>query len=328
MIVICLSAVLQVSAQQAPIFTDFTKSFAVVNPAFCGMNQGINVMGINRMQWSGFGVELAESDQAATTSDATASSSVAPQTFFLSLDMPVKFMHGGVGLSVVQDKIGFEENVNIGLSYAYHIDFGLSDFAFGMGVNVLNRSVDFTKFNPIDPGDPVLEGLSSDASDMFLDVNIGAFWQIPGEAYLGFAANNILETEGTNLLANSTTTSASFIGDRTFYFFGGYEYQPQSIPLCTLLPSFCFITDIASAQINIGVNAMYNNLFSVGVNYRYEESIGFMVGLNIKDIQIGYAYDLNTFGLSVPGSHEISLRYCFKINGDKSAREYKSVRYL
>ena len=116
MIVICLVAVVQADAQQAPIFTDFTKSFAVINPAFCGMNQGINVMGINRMQWAGFGVEKVEASQtgASQASDAGSASSVAPQTFFLSLDMPVKFLHQNQYQNVVSgDKWSTKTLINI-----------------------------------------------------------------------------------------------------------------------------------------------------------------------------------------------------------------------
>lgn len=332
LLVFCATIAAQLFAQQAPMFTDFTRAYTVINPSFSGMNQGINVMGINRMQWAGFGIDKEEAANA-TSSNTTgsrdqSSMSVAPETFFLSVDMPVKFLHGGVGLSLMQDKIGFEENTSVTLNYAYHIDLGLSDLGMGLGLNILNRTVDFTRFNPIDAGDPVLEGLAADASDMFLDVNFGIFWQIPGEAYLGFSATNILETEGANLLSESATTSASFVGDRTFYLFGGYEFQLNSIPQYTFLPSFCLMSDIASTQITAGIRAIYNNVFWFGVNYRHEESVGFLAGLNIKDIQIGYSYDLNTMGHAVPGSHEISFRYCFKVNSDKAAREYKSVRYL
>lgn len=330
--VLCATVASQLLAQQAPMFTDFSRAYTVINPSFSGMNQGINVMGINRMQWAGFGIDKEEIANSSTTSsslsDDQSSMSVAPETFFLSVDMPVKFLHGGVGLSLMEDNIGFEENTSVTLNYAYHIDLGLSDLGMGLGLNILNRTVDFTRFNPIDPDDPVLQGLAADASDMFLDMNFGVFWQIPGEVYLGFSATNILETEGSNLLSESATTSASFIGDRTFYLFGGYEFQLNSIPQYSFLPSFCVMSDIASTQIEAGIRAIYNNVFWFGVNYRHEESVGFLAGLNIKDIQIGYSYDLNTMGLTVPGSHEISFRYCFKLNSDKAAREYKSVRYL
>ena len=41
-------------AQQAPMFTNYSNSYACVNPGFGGLSEGINVMGIYRDQWTGF----------------------------------------------------------------------------------------------------------------------------------------------------------------------------------------------------------------------------------------------------------------------------------
>ena len=65
-----------------------------------------------------------------------------------------------------------------------------------------------------------------------------------------------------------------------------------------------------------------------GVNYRYQESIDILVGFTIKGIQINYAYDINTMGLKLPGSHEVSISYNFKLDLEKQPRIYRSIRYL
>ena len=56
----------------------------------------------------------------------------------------------------------------------------------------------------------------------------------------------------------SSATSASFVGDRTFYLMAGYEYQFNN-PVYKLLPSMCVMSDIASTQFNIGAKLLYNN---------------------------------------------------------------------
>ena len=89
------------------------------------------------------------------------------------------------------------------------------------------------------------------------------------------------------------------------------------------------MTDISSWQLNASFKMVYRDLFSFGVNYRPQESVGLMVGFTIKDITVGYAYDINTMkGLNIPGSHEIALSYCFKLDLDRNPRDYRSVRYL
>ena len=300
-------------AQQAPIFTNYSNSYAYANAGYAGMSEGINVLGLYRMQWAGF-----------TDMDGN---EIAPTTFLLTGDMPFRALHGGLGFSVVQDKLGFENNVNVGLGYSFHLDLGGSTLGIGVAGTLLNRSVDFSQLHPNQEGDPLLQGLGEE-SDMMFDFNAGIFWQIPESFYFGFSVVNVLETMSKALNDNSET-SASFTTDRTFYAVAGYPFQFEDLPYLTFVPSVSVMSDIASTQFNASARVIYNNLFSLGVNYRFQESVGLMAGITIKDLTIGYSYDINTMGIvGLPGSHEIGLSYCFKLDLDRTPRDYRSVRYL
>ena len=312
-IALLLATSVGLKAQQVPIFTNHANSYAYANPGFAGMSEGINLLGLYRMQWAGF-----------VDNDGNA---VAPETFLLTGDMPIRVLHGGVGLSVMRDKIGFENNVNIGLGYSYHLDLGGSVLGIGLAGTLLNRTVDFSKLNPNNPSDPILQGLGEESAMLF-DFNVGAFWQIPDSFYLGFSVVNVLESM-SQALSDNAESSASFITDRTFYLLAGYPFQFDDMPYFTFVPSVSVMSNIASTQLNASVRVVYNNLFSLGVNYRPQESVGLMAGLTIKDITVLYSYDINTMvGLGVPGSHEIGLSYCFKLDLDRTPRDYRSVRYL
>ena len=298
-------------AQQAPMFTNYSNSYASVNPGFGGLSDGLNVMGIYRDQWTGF-------------KDNTYDVSVSPKTMLFSGDMPVKILQGGVTLSVMKDKIAYEDNINLNLGYSYHLDLGSGILGIGMAFNMLNRTVDFGKYHPIVENDPVLP--TGEESDMLLDANFGLFWQVPETFYIGMSITNLFESKGKMLVDNAGTT-ASFMGDRTFYFMAGFEYQFNN-PVFVLLPSICLMTDIASTQINAGAKLLYNNKVWFGLNYRYQESVAAMVGFKFKDIQLSYSYDVNTMGIAVQGSHEVCVSYLIKINLEKSPRIYRSIRYL
>lgn len=299
-------------AQQLPIFTQHNNSYAFANPAFFGMSEGINLMGLYRQQWAGF----VDAD----------GNNVAPQSFLLSGDMPLRVLHGGLGFSVLQDHIGFENDVNIGLGYSYHMDLGGSTLGVGLSGTLINRSVDFSQLHPISEGDPLLVGLGEESAMLF-DFNVGVFWQIPESVFVGFSVVNVLESM-TKALNDNAESSASFVTDRTFYLMAGYPFQFEGLPNFKFVPSVNFMTDISAWQLNASMKVVYRDLFSLGVNYRPQESVGLMVGLTIKDITVGYAYDINTMGLGVPGSHEIALSYCFKLDLDRNPRDYRSVRYL
>ena len=306
-------AVINVKAQQAPIFTNYSNSYAYANAGYAGMSEGVNVLGLYRMQWAGF-----------TDMDGN---EVAPTTFLLTGDMPFRALHGGLEFSIMQDKLGFENNVNVGLGYSYHMDLGGSTLGIGVAGTLLNRSVDFSQLHPNQEGDPLLQGLGEE-SDMLFDFNVGLFYQIPESFYIGFSVVNVLESMSKALNDNSET-SASFTTDRTFYAVAGYPFQFEDLPYLTFVPSVSVMSDIASTQFNASARVIYNNVFSLGVNYRFQESVGLMAGITIKDLTVGYSYDINTMGLpGLPGSHEIGLSYCFKLDLDRSPREYRSFRYL
>ena len=299
-------------AQQAPIFTQYSYSYAYSNPGFIGMSEGINILGLYRQQWAGFTDEEGNK--------------VAPMTILVSADSPIKVLHGGIGLSVVQDNIGFEKNTNVNLGYAFHIDLGNSTLSIGVSGGLLNRKTDFSKYKPINESDPLISGLGEESRMMF-DMSAGIFWQMPESVYVGISATNLLQST-SRALSETNENSASFITDRTFYLMAGYPFQFNALPNFRFEPSVGLLTNISAFQFNASFKATYKNVFSLGVNYRHKESVGFMVGITIKDFVIGYAYDLNIMGLGVPGSHEVALNYCFKLNFDKTPKDYRSVRYL
>lgn len=297
-------------AQQAPMFTNYSNSYACVNPGFGGLSDGVNVMGIYRDQWTGF-------------KDMNGNS-VAPKTMLFSGDMPIPMLKGGASLSIMNDKIGFEENININMGYSFHADLGAGTLGIGLALSMVNRSVDFSNYYPMVDNDPALP--KGEQSDMLVDANFGLFWRVPETFYVGLSVTSLFESKGKEL-SSSATTSASFVGDRTFYLMAGYEYQFNN-PMFKLLPSMCIMSDIASTQFNAGARLLYNNKVWGGINYRFQESVAAMVGFQFNDIQISYSYDINTMGLTVQGSHEICVSYLFKMNLEKSPRIYHNIRYL
>lgn len=300
-----------VKAQQAPIFTNYNNSYAYINPGFAGLSEGVNLLGLYRQQWAGF-----------TSTDGD---EIAPTTLLITGDMPIRLLGGGISFSVLNDQLGYEKNTNVGLGYSYHIDMGGSVMGIGLSVSLLNRSVNFGSLISNQPGDPLLNQLGEE-SGMLFDMSAGVFWQIPESFYLGVSGINLLNTTGKAL--GESETAASFTTDRTIYLVAGYPFMFETMPTFKFIPSVNVMTNFSSAQLNAGMKVVYNDIFSLGVNYRPQESVGLTVGLTIKDFVLGYAYDINTMGYGIPGSHEISLSYCFKLDLDRTPRDYRSVRYL
>jgi len=294
--------------QQAPQFTQYKNSQMFSNPAFAGLSEGICLNGIIRQQWSGF--------------KDSEGNSVAPQTYFISVDSPIKAIHGGIGGSISQDQIAQWSDISLQLAYSFHLDLSVGKLGIGAGVNLINRSIDFSSFKPFQEGDPVL--LTAEQSSMVVDANFGLFFRSPERYYFGVSATNILQTAAKKLTADEVGIK----NDRTFYLIGGYNFILPGSPNWEIEPSVMIQSDITSTQYNLSAVVKYKSRFWGGLNYRFQESVGVMVGMSIKDFRIGYAYDIPTLSVGIPGSHEIHLGYCFKLDADRSGTKYKNTRYL
>jgi type IX secretion system PorP/SprF family membrane protein len=295
-------------AQMAPVFSHHPYTNMYINPGFAGLGEGICLNGIIRQQWAGF----KDND----------GNKVAPEELLLTIDSPIKLLRGGLGGAIVQDRIGFYSRIGVQFGYAYHLDIGAGTLGIGTALNFLNWGTDFSKFFP--SNDPVL-GTGS-FNDMVFDLNLGLFWMVADKYYIGLSSTNVLESKGKTF--TSDNNSGSFISDRTIHMTGGYQWVLPNNPLYEIRPALNVMLNQSVAQFQFSTAVVYNNRFWGGVNYRMQESVGLMVGLLLKDFRIGYAYDINTLGVSIPGSHEISLGYCFKVKGERTTRSYRNTRYL
>jgi type IX secretion system PorP/SprF family membrane protein len=183
--------------------------------------------------------------------------------------------------------------------------------------------VDGSKLRPLSANDPILP--TQQVSDLRIDGGFGIFLNQPGRYYFGISVDNFLQTGFKKI---SPLEEAVMLTDRTFYLTGGYTFMLPRSPMFEIIPSVQIISDLASTQYNVTAVVKYNDKFWGGLNYRYQESVGFIAGVKFKQFKIAYSYDLNTMRLAVPGSHEVSLGYCFKIKGDRSKTSYKNTRYL
>ncbi len=296
------------------VFTQYQSTLLYSNPAYAGLNRGICITGQMRQQWAGF-------------TDTQRGDNVSPQVYLLSIDSPVKVLHGGVGATIMQDNLadGLWKDIGLQFSYSFQTRLSFGTLGIGAGVNLINRNFDGSKFDPVTPGDNAL--ITSQQGDLRADANFGLFLMNPDRYYVGLSVNNLLESTYKKLDPSGEDKGVK--NDRTYTLVGAYTFVLAN-PIFEIEPSVMILADAATAQYNLSAIVTYNDKFWGGLNARLGilESIGVIVGVNYKEFRIGYSYDINLMGLSVPGSHEVSLGYCFKIKGDRSRTSYKNTRYL
>lgn len=275
-------------AQQDAQFTQYMYNTTIINPAYAGSRGALSIFALHRTQWVGL--------------------DGAPVTNTVSMNTPFNESNLGLGISIVNDKIGptQENTISADISYSIHTSetFKLS---FGMKATANLFSLDVNKLNPVD-NDPSLH----DFNNKFTP-NIGAgIYLHSDKAYVGFSVPNFIETNRYN-----DNEVAIFKEKINYYLMGGYVFTISN-DIQFKPAGLLKIAQGAPLQADISGNFMFMEKLTVGIAYRWSAAISGMVGFQISEgLHIGYGYDLETTHLDKynSGSHEVFLRYdLFKNN--------------
>lgn len=317
------------NAQKEAQYTQYMFNRLSYTPAYAGATGSICATLLYRNQWLGFKVD-------APTPTYEAGST--PTDYLFSFDSPVKFLHGGIGLTAYSEKIGYHQNTGIDFDYAFRIYWGPGNLAAGFEGNFYNSVFNVSQLvgsssfsgnyqDPISGNvDPLIQA-GADVSDFLIDLSTGVYYQVPGSYYFGISLKNILGAKSDIL---------NFSNARVLYAMGGLEYVIPANPSLKLKPSVLIKTaDFATMQIDASCLMEYQNAFWGGVSYRFQDAIAFLAGVNWQKLRVGFSYDLTTSrigswksGLS-DGTLELYLRYCFKvIIPPKPPSVSRNTRYL
>ncbi|TKG95625.1 type IX secretion system membrane protein PorP/SprF [Puteibacter caeruleilacunae] len=272
-------------AQQDPLFTQYTYNKLLVNPAYAGSREHLNVTLINRSQW--------------------VSMDGAPETFTASAHAAMRNRKVGLGLYIFRDALGPTINNGFMVSYAYRLLMGRRSLSFGIQAGLKNFDFDWAKMN-VDPNDQVF--LPTEQKKVLPDVNVGIYYQ-SDRFFAGLSSKQLLENE-YDLDDNAMSKLA-----KHFYLMSGL-----AVPLnesVVFRPSFLakYVED-SPVQVDLTACVLFNNRFMVGAAYRTEKAVTFLTEFGISDqLRIGYSYDhyfneLNHFN---NGSHEIRLEFALNL---------------
>ena len=305
------------TAQNEGQYTHFMFNQLSYNPAYTGSSGALSFSLLYNNQWMGLDL------QAPTP---TVEAGVTPTNILASFDMPVSWLHGGLGLTFNSEQIGYHNNTTINLDYAFRIYWGRGNLAAGVEMNLYNFAFntqnlvgisDFTgdPVNPINQsGDPAVNGQA--VSEFMVDVSTGLYYQVPSEYYVGLSVKNLLASHSDQL---------AFSNARTLYLIGGYEYTFPYNPSFKLKPSLMAKTaNFSTVQAEAALLLDYENFFWSGLGYRLGDAFTFLAGVNwnfsnLNWLRIGVAYDLTTSKLGgfkagrSFGSLEIFVNGTFRI---------------
>ncbi|MCH3884973.1 PorP/SprF family type IX secretion system membrane protein [Tenacibaculum aquimarinum] len=270
-------------SQQDPQFTQYMYNTMSVNPAYAGSRGHTTITALGRTQWVGF--------------------DGAPDTQTLSYDTPLGYSGVGLGINLVNDKLGPSHETYIDANVSYTIRTG-EDGNLALGLKLGGRllNVDWSRgtFQSPEPR------FNTNINNKFLPtLGAGVYFHKP-KWYVGLAVPNFIRTDHYDDNIESIAVERLH-----FFLITGYVFDlSENIKFkpAALLKG----VEGAPLSLDISANFLFNEKFRAGLAWRWDDSISALLGFQVSDgLNIGYAYDLTTSNYSNynSGTHEVMLRY-------------------
>lgn len=267
-------------AQQDPLYSQYMINPFVLNPAYAGLNNNFNAALSYRSQWGGF--------------------EGSPTTANLNGHMSLVDNKVGVGVLIVQDKLGNVTNNEFQAAAAYKLQLEGMTFSFGMQAGLLNFRSNYGKLNLADGGDPAFT-----ANENISKPNIGAGAILKSEKFMvGLSVPRLLSTS-----VKSTAGGSFDVYDQHYYLLGSYifnmgtRFRLKPSVLLKGVKGSPFSTDL-------NVNVTIDQIYSAGVFTRNFNTYGLLLQALLKDqFRLAYTFEVPT-GNSVGtqfSTHEILL---------------------
>ena len=266
------------------------------NPAYAGLNDGIELTGVYRNQWQGL--------------------SQSPTHQNLNIHLPVYRFSSGLGIDVENDRLGLEQNLKATLSYNYHLPVGSSSIvAIGVGAGIFQKKITGADIRTPEGfyADGVIEhndNLSLPTTDANASTPVfEAGVYLKAEAFeIGVSTVNIQEP----------TISSDFLStqlNRNYFLTATYNFD--LLRNLTAHPSILLKTDQTEWQSEISLLFKYDDNIFLGGSFRGYNSTTvdaavLILGADLGDkLRLAYAYDFTLSNLNTvsSGSHEVLLTY-------------------
>jgi type IX secretion system PorP/SprF family membrane protein len=294
---------LSAMAQQDPMYTMYMWNTMAVNPGYAGSAGMMTVSALARQQWTGL--------------------QGAPSTQTFVVHTPLKDPSMGIGMSIVNDKIGPVHNTGMYADFAYRIKTTKrARLAFGLKAGADLYQADLTGVENRNVDDP---SFSQNVTGK-IRPNFGFglyYWSKMG--YVGLSTPKLLQND---LVSGNSDIDKLLYGrvKRHYFLIAGYVFKVNRD--IKFKPSM-MLKAVEGAPLSTDITAsfLFVEKFWVGAAYRYWDGFSAILSMQITDqLRAGYAYDLTTtsLGAYTGGSHEFMVNYDLFFNKEK----LRSPRYF
>jgi type IX secretion system PorP/SprF family membrane protein len=283
-LVVVMMTVLPGTAQQRPQFTQFMYNNLAINPAYAGVDEVLSLTFVNRNQWSG--VENA------------------PSTQSFAAHTPIKNKNIGIGLSILNDKIGVHKNLTALTNYSYRINLSeRTSLSMGLQAGVTNLKSDYASLSG-NSNDPKL---ARSINETIFGFGAGIYFK-SSRFQLGLSAPDLLSKK---VQMNDTVS----ISIRRINLLAISRYRITLSQSFEMEPGVMvkYFPDLP-VSFDLNLNFIYRKVITAGLSYRGNESVDFLLKLQVTPrLQLGYAYDypIKYAAELANASNELMINYQF-----------------
>lgn len=270
-------------AQQKPVISQYMFNGLVLNPAYAGVHEHLNVTALYRDQWVNF-------EGAPTTSTFTAHSGL-------------KGKNIGLGFLASSDKIGVHNDMSFYAHYAYKIKFNNGSLSMGLQAGFNHLKSDYTLLNLKQQGDPNFGVVNR---SMKFNFGTGLYYNTK-TSYVGFSIPYLRKKR----IIRETGQEQNFEDSRYYYLTAGHVLDLT--PKVKMKPSVLLrLEENMPVGYDVNLNFYLEDLLNVGASYRSGESLITLFELKVSNyIRLGYAFDwvISDINNYTAGTHELMLNY-------------------
>jgi len=287
-------------AQTEPQFTQYMYNRYLFNTAYAGSKDGIEGSLLFRDQYVNFANPI-----------------IATEGF--NVNLPIEKASSGIGVTAINDDIGYQRSTYVSLNYDYRKNFSWGKMGVGIGAGIIETALNGAELTT--PEGIYGNGVHNN-NDPFVpntlqngiapDLSLGLYFN--NDKYFAGASLNHFAFASAKIHGTIAATDLNFA--RNLCFMGGYDFKLSK--QVSLMPSALVESDLKLVQANIGGTLTIIDNILAGLAFRgytknTVDALSIIFGFRYRGAQLVYSYDANLSYLTNfnSGTHEISFSYYY-----------------
>jgi len=280
-------------AQQIPFYNHNIINPFVYNPAMAGFSGDVNTYFVRNQRYSGFNGGSINN--------------------YLTVEGAFMQKKAGIGLSVMHQKQGIQQQLGAGVTYAYNIRLTENqDLRFGVTAGMLDNRIDAAAIDVSQLNDPYLMQLRPNTTSFDMNAGLAYRWN---DLRIGVSVPQII---GNKVTYDKEHSRGYYQLARHIMGSAEYNFHLLESKQLILKPQALvrYIPGGAPVQYDLTAHLEHPRFGWISATYKSDYAVQFNAGIHIRQqLHVGFSYEYVTGSMKSYSSgvnHELLLGYTFK----------------